>query len=368
MAKKKAVLAITLASANDKPPVRISLNRWVLALCVLVTVAVVGLASVTVYNLLDGTNGGSRGDNLSFRNSASTREQEQEKLIQLGEQRLQELQQENSARKKDVDDLEQRVNELSSSIKSLQQLAKEIEQRLPGGFTAPNGQPTPSGSGQSNQSGVGGGIPTDMGFDPNQGRSYATQYEKVVNELDNVNRSIKNGILNISTLDIQVQSYREALIAQKNTLDTQSNNLALAGVAGGNAPNSLPVNCIVTSPFGMRWSPFVAGVRQMHYGLDLGCYEGTPVAVTKDGVVTYVGYDSGYGNRVEVTHAGGWLTLYGHNNRVIVKVGQTVKKGDIIALSGNTGASTGPHVHYEVHQNGVPVDPAKLLAVPPVYQ
>jgi murein DD-endopeptidase MepM/ murein hydrolase activator NlpD len=119
----------------------------------------------------------------------------------------------------------------------------------------------------------------------------------------------------------------------------------------------------MTSKYGWRDNPFMPGTQQFHYGIDLGCYEGTPVLATKDGVVTHADYDAGYGNRVDISHAGGWLSIYGHNNRILVKVGQVVHKGDIIALSGNTGASTGPHVHYELHKDGTPIDPNTVLAV-----
>ena len=321
---------------------RITFNRWTFGLVIIMLLALIGLSSVTVYNLLDSQPRRSTGENLSYRGSSTTREQEQEKLIKLGEDRVLELEKDNTARKKDVDDLQNRVAELSNSIKSLQQLAKEVESKLPGGSTPT----TPTGNGQNKSgTGAGGGNTAYRNFDEAQGRAYTTQYSKVAAELDALNKSIKNGQLNIATLDIQVESYRATLLQGKTILDSDPR---LADAGGNNPPNGLPANCILTSPFGWRWSPFVAGVKQFHYGIDIGCFEGTPVAVTKAGVVTFTGYDSGYGNRVEVTHAGGWLTLYAHNNRILVKVGQAVQKGDIISLSGNTGASTGPHVHYEL--------------------
>jgi murein DD-endopeptidase MepM/ murein hydrolase activator NlpD len=101
-----------------------------------------------------------------------------------------------------------------------------------------------------------------------------------------------------------------------------------------------------------------------HYGIDIAVPMNTPVQATKDGIVTYAAYDEIYGWRVEITHAGGWLSFYAHNTVLLVKVGQHVDKGAIIALSGTTGASTGPHVHYEIHLNGKPVDPALYIKVP----
>ena len=80
-----------------------------------------------------------------------------------------------------------------------------------------------------------------------------------------------------------------------------------------------------------------------------------------DGVVVKAGFESGYGNVVELRHGYGLKTVFGHNSRLNVKPGQRVKRGDIIAYSGNTGSSTGPHVHYEVRVNGLPVNPVRYL-------
>jgi murein DD-endopeptidase MepM/ murein hydrolase activator NlpD len=366
LARRKTALAVDIATSRGKPPLQIRLGLFSLTLSLILLVVLAGLASVTIYNLIDGQTGQRRiGDNMSRTSSSSLREQEQEKLIKLGEERLLELQRENAARRKDLDDLEQRVQELTNSIKT--QLAKDIEQRLPGGAPAP--QPTPGSGGRQNPAmGSGGGTALPGSYeplDPRQGSTYTSQFNRIMSDLNSVRGTISDNKLNISSLDIQVQSYRATLTQQKDFLDSEAGKRALAASDGTNPPRTLPVPGAITSPFGMRWSPFVAGVRHMHYGVDIGCREGTPVAATKDGVVTFVGYDSGYGNRIEVAHAGGWLTLYAHNNRILAKVGQVVKKGDIIALSGNTGASTGPHMHYELHQNGVAIDPIKLLAVPP---
>jgi murein DD-endopeptidase MepM/ murein hydrolase activator NlpD len=373
VAKKKPVLAITLVTSHEKPPLRVNFNRWVFGLCLIVTVAVVGLASITIYTLLDGPSSRSQGDNLSLLNSSSTREQEQAKLIQLGQERLAELQRDNDARKKDVADLESRVGELAGNLQNLQQLAKEIEQKLPA--SPANADPTPTGSVKSG--GLGGGN-TPPKLDAAQFKTYTAQYKQAMNDLENINQRLTNGKLNLATQDIQVETFQESFNQQTTGLDVQLGpNISPAGVSplapavpganqvsdGNGPPTGLPVNCVMTSPYGWRDSPFVRGARQFHYGIDLGCFEGTPVAATKDGVVSHAGYDSGYGNRVDITHAGGWLSLYGHNNRILVKVGQVVHKGDIIALSGNTGASTGPHVHYELHQNGTPIDPNTVLAV-----
>jgi len=125
-------------------------------------------------------------------------------------------------------------------------------------------------------------------------------------------------------------------------------------------PSARPVNGWFTSKFGYRLSPF-SGIPMMHNGMDIAAAPGSPVHAPADGVVSYAGYDSGYGNLISIDHGYGVVTRYGHNSRVYVVVGQKIKRRDIIAAVGNTGRSTGPHVHYEVRVNGVPMDPTNYI-------
>jgi murein DD-endopeptidase MepM/ murein hydrolase activator NlpD len=125
-------------------------------------------------------------------------------------------------------------------------------------------------------------------------------------------------------------------------------------------PSVWPVHGWVTSPFGNRTSPF-SGILTFHEGMDIAAQTGTPVVAPADGVVVKAGFSSGYGNVVEISHGYGIKTVYGHNSRLNVKAGQRVRRGEIISYVGDTGSSTGPHLHYEVRLNGLPVNPAKYL-------
>jgi murein DD-endopeptidase MepM/ murein hydrolase activator NlpD len=129
-------------------------------------------------------------------------------------------------------------------------------------------------------------------------------------------------------------------------------------------PSFLPLSTRISSPFGYRRNPFGGWASEFHDGVDLVCNIGTPVPVTADGIVTYAGWDYTYGRKVEVDHGNGIVTFYGHNSRLAVNVGDHVKKGDIISYSGNTGRSSGPHLHYGVHVNGEPVDPLTFNSPP----
>ncbi|TSA63105.1 MAG: M23 family peptidase [Sediminibacterium sp.] len=113
----------------------------------------------------------------------------------------------------------------------------------------------------------------------------------------------------------------------------------------------------IASGFGYRIDP-VYKDRRPHQGLDFTAPQGTPIYATADGTVKEVGFTtSGFGNRVVINHGYGYETLYGHMYRFKARVGQKVKRGEVIGYVGNTGKSTGPHCHYEVHRGGRPVDP-----------
>lgn len=127
-------------------------------------------------------------------------------------------------------------------------------------------------------------------------------------------------------------------------------------------PSIWPARGAVTSGFGWRNSPLGDG-GEMHPGIDIASNVGTPVVATADGLVVQSGPSGGYGNMVQVDHGNGLVTVYGHNSQLAASVGQTVKKGQIIAYAGSTGKSTGPHVHYEVRENGTAVDPWRYLVL-----
>lgn len=117
----------------------------------------------------------------------------------------------------------------------------------------------------------------------------------------------------------------------------------------------------ISSYFGYRTDPF-NGRREWHPGVDIAGEMGEPVVAVAAGIVTYAGKHGGYGNLVQINHGNGFVTRYGHNSKVLVAVGDTVSKGQEIALMGSTGRSTGPHVHFEVWRAGRVVNPIKYLS------
>ena len=125
-------------------------------------------------------------------------------------------------------------------------------------------------------------------------------------------------------------------------------------------PKGWPTKGWVTSGFGRRLSPFT-GRRKVHHGYDIAARTGTPVLATANGVVSRVVSLSDYGKMVVLDHGYGYQTYYAHNSKILVKVGQRIQRGEKIAAVGNTGRSTGSHLHYEVRLNGVPVNPKRYL-------
>lgn len=125
-------------------------------------------------------------------------------------------------------------------------------------------------------------------------------------------------------------------------------------------PSIWPVQGWVTSEFGSRFSPFT-GAPKFHEGVDIAAPYGAPIYAPADGKISFAGTKGGYGNALVLDHGYGVSTLYGHTSALYVKEGDKIKRGQLLAAVGSTGASTGPHLHWEVHVDGVPTDPMKFV-------
>jgi len=142
-------------------------------------------------------------------------------------------------------------------------------------------------------------------------------------------------------------------ISQQDLLQAlRSNQETLA-----NIPSIWPITGFITSKFGARASPFNGKSKEFHRGLDISNRQGTPIVTTAGGTISFSGWDGSYGKSVEIRHGSGIITKYAHMQKIVVKKGQWVKRGEIIGNVGNTGRSSGPHLHYEVRVNAIPVDP-----------
>jgi murein DD-endopeptidase MepM/ murein hydrolase activator NlpD len=162
------------------------------------------------------------------------------------------------------------------------------------------------------------------------------------------------------TMHTQLEQLDEAAFVQKKAFEQLHDQIQHQKSLLACTPAIKPTKGWISSKFGYRTSPFT-GLREFHSGLDMATRRGTPVLASADGVVTYAGRNGGLGKMVKITHGYGKATRYGHLHEILVKRGDRVKRGDKIGLVGNTGRSTAPHLHYEVHVNGIAVNPEKYI-------
>ncbi|HUH50255.1 MAG TPA: M23 family metallopeptidase, partial [Mycoplana sp.] len=154
----------------------------------------------------------------------------------------------------------------------------------------------------------------------------------------------------------------DAFVSSLGELDIALNRLDTVRNTARKLPFATPApRGDITSRFGNRTDPFL-GRLALHAGIDFRLPTGSEVRATGTGTVVSAGRSGGYGNLVEIDHGGGLVTRYAHLSRILTKVGETVESGYLVGLSGSTGRSTGPHLHYEVRRDGRASDPARFIA------
>jgi len=187
----------------------------------------------------------------------------------------------------------------------------------------------------------------EFNFDHDPPRGGASEGEGVSAEIPDLSSML-------STLEKKVDLRQSQLSALENLILARELKQEIH-------PEGRPVeNGFISSYFGEREDPF-DGQETFHKGVDFAGTKGSTVVAVAAGVVTWAGERSGFGKLVEINHGDGYVTRYGHNEKTLVSVGDTVKRGDAIGLMGSTGRSTGPHVHFEVLRNGRQVDPLSFI-------
>ncbi len=187
--------------------------------------------------------------------------------------------------------------------------------------------------------GVGGSMPDDL--DPNV--DLARKHDRLV-------RNMHEQVAQLQMVSVHKEDELQKLLGK---LEERRNILSAT-------PSILPTQGRITSRFGYRRSPF-SGRSELHKGVDIANKKGTPVVATADGVVIFSGLRGLFGRIVTIDHGHGLITYYAHLESILVNDGDQIKRGDVIARMGNSGRSTGPHLHYEVRLNGVPVNPSKYM-------
>ncbi|HTX37613.1 MAG TPA: M23 family metallopeptidase [Bryobacteraceae bacterium] len=169
----------------------------------------------------------------------------------------------------------------------------------------------------------------------------------------------------VPTFDESMEDYN--YLRNVNALSLPSRRSSRYSLPANATPDIWPVDGLIIGGFGMRMDPF-SGEGAFHKGVDIRAITGTPVRSTADGIVIHAGWDmSGYGRLVVVDHGGGIQTWYAHLSRINVSVGQEMHRGDVLGLVGSTGRVTAPHLHYEVHVDGVVRNPYFYLSKATIY-
>lgn len=187
--------------------------------------------------------------------------------------------------------------------------------------------------------GVGGSIPEDLDASIALDSPHNSLMREMHEQVDQLKQASK----------IQEEDFSSLF----NHLESQRNLLA-------STPAVRPIRGWVTSRFGYRTSPFT-GLREFHKGLDIATRKGTPIHATADGIITSVARKGLLGKIIVINHGHGLMTRYAHIDKALKKRGDRVKRGEAIATVGNSGRTTGPHLHYEVLLNGLPVNPEKYI-------
>lgn len=221
------------------------------------------------------------------------------------------------------------INDLKDRLVELNKFEEQI--RIIANIEKPNKQ--------EGLFGVGGSTPEDL----NPNLELTQKHTRLIKEIHRQVGQLDNATIN-------QKEYFNSLLSQ---LELQKNLLS-------HTPAIRPTQGWLSSGFGYRKSPFT-GKREFHKGFDIANRNGTPITATADGVVSFVGEKGSFGLMVVIDHGHGITTRYAHLDQTVKKKGETTKRGETIALMGNSGRSTGPHLHYEVRLNGVPVNPSKYI-------
>jgi murein DD-endopeptidase MepM/ murein hydrolase activator NlpD len=161
-------------------------------------------------------------------------------------------------------------------------------------------------------------------------------------------------------LDLKFDRMKKELLVDVNDLDILGETLDSRRLLLESVPDGWPVRGTLSSVFGVRQSPFTQ-TPVFHHGLDIVARVGMPVTASASGVVVKSGFEALYGNMVVVDHGAGYRSLYAHMSSLSVEEGAFVNRGEELGKVGSSGRSTGPHLHYEVRVNGLPVNPARFL-------
>jgi murein DD-endopeptidase MepM/ murein hydrolase activator NlpD len=243
--------------------------------------------------------------------------------------RLSELQKENAQQKRQCTYLAQRINQITKRMVELDEFDRKLKIMVNLKTSDDNSQ----------FKGVGGSDPILLDPKHTMAKTHSELVRSMHRALDNLDHEIALG--------------KEDKAGLYKFLENQKMLLA-------STPSIRPAKGWMSSGFGYRISPFT-GQKEFHRGIDLATRMGAPIVTPANGMVLSIIWDHGYGKILTIKHGYGVITKYAHLKKALVRKGQYVKRGETIALVGNSGRSTGPHLHYEVHLNKVAVNPLRYI-------
>lgn len=336
MTRKRETRSLTLMIVphSERPPLSFRIPLWVIPTSI-------ALASLLVFGLVY---------LAASHYRLSSQLQELDRRQALQEAREHDMRRTILAQQEEVIDLSESVQRFGAGMLELESLSRQIRELLGMEDVVVTATATVAPTSYPRQGGQGGSEFGDYSM------SLAVEAS---NEVETMQSLLPETTQELNAL-LDALSVRVERIAPEKRGDPAALERELRVLAA--APMKWPLEGHITSLFGYRVLP-EKGYLEFHQGLDIGAWYGTPVKATKAGKVVFAGWRPGLGWTIVLEHEMGYSTAYGHNSWYFVDPGDLVEEGEVIALSGDSGRSTGPHLHYEIRLNGVPMDPMVYLSL-----
>jgi hypothetical protein len=254
---------------------------------------------------------------------------------------------ENYKLRQDMQLIRNKVDLMESSVERVRNYAKKL-QMLTG--QSGTGMPDlPWGSGES-----------DSPREPSSKPSGKSRHSQTAPDTTEPSSSPQDADNASPLLERVAHLEKSSLVTETGLSELQTYLVARSAIINA-TPSLMPINGWLSSSFGYRRHP-LDGSYRLHAGVDIAAEPGTPVRAPADGTVIFSGYKEGYGKVVVIDHGYGIQTVFGHNSKLFVTQGEHLKRGEKISEVGSTGRSTGPHLHYEIRKNGIPINPLTFIS------
>lgn len=256
---------------------------------------------------------------------------------------------ENFKLRQEVQSIKNKVETMETSLERVRNYAKKLQMM----------------TGEGNKKGAAGELPwgptSEVDTPPQLKKRSSRVFQRELDEDEEAGEKTSQIENDLIPLEERVNRLELASQQAETNLSYLHVNLLKKSAIINATPSIMPIAGWVSSGFGYRNNPY-DGVYRLHSGIDIAADPGTPVRAPADGTIIFSGYREGYGKAVVIDHGYGIHSLFAHNSVLFVSQGSKIKRGETLAQVGSTGHSTGPHLHYEIRKNGVPVNPIHFLS------